>query len=202
MLNRPLIVGSKGNMGRRYATILKHLGVSFQGVDQDEKWPERDTYDSVLICTPTDLHVSDVLYAMTLKVPILCEKPLARNLDVVLRLCDYAEKCGTSLRMVNQYASLAPSDGDGLTSYDYWNHGKDGLAWDCISVVALANGRVELREESPLWECQVNGRRHYSSEMDMAYVHMIQGWLAGNVSGIPYIRDAHTRVAAYLEANG
>lgn len=104
--------------------------------------------------------------------------------------------------MVNQYAHLRHKGDGGPTIYDYWNHGKDGLAWDCISIVGLAEGMIHLSESSPVWTCQINGAAHYSSEMDYAYIDMIQSWLSGNVYGTSYIREAHKKVAAYLEATG
>lgn len=164
-----------------------------------DSWPEPSSFDSILICTPTDHHVEDVYQAARFNLPILCEKPLATDLDLVLELCDFAEKTGLPLRMVNQYAFLPGQGGDGLTYYNYWNHGKDGLAWDCISIVALAQGQVELREDSPLWDCRINGIQHYASEMDYAYVDMLKDWLGGEVNGVSYIREAHKKVAAYLE---
>lgn len=203
MLRKPLIVGSKGNMARRYATILRHLGVEHQGVDLGDTWPELPSFDSVLICTPTDRHVEDIYRAAKYSVPILCEKPLTKDLDLALEVCDFAERTGLALRMVNQYAHLRGNGtGSGPTVYDYWNHGKDGLAWDCISVVALAQGPVHLGEESPVWFCQINGAQHYVSEMDYAYVDMLKSWLGGEIYGTHYIREAHKKVAAYLEATG
>lgn len=156
----------------------------------------------MIICTPTDRHVEDVYRAAEFNLPILCEKPLTKDLDLCLEVCDFAEKIGLPLRMVNQYAHLPGKDmGEGISYYNYWNHGKDGLAWDCISIVGLARGQVQLREDSPVWVCGINGAGHYSSEMDYAYVDMLKSWLGGDTYGVPYIRAAHTKVAAYLEAN-
>lgn len=105
--------------------------------------------------------------------------------------------------MVNQYAFLNGLGVAGETTYyNYWNHGKDGLLWDCISLVGLATGRVILEEDSPVWLCEVNGAKHFASEMDYAYVDMMKNWLAGNVSDVPYIRAAHKKVAALLEVAG
>lgn len=147
--------------------------------------------------------MKSILAASMTRAPVLCEKPLCRSLDIALQVCDSFEMTGQPLRMVNQYAYLpGKGDGDGLTSYDYWNHGKDGLALDCISIIALARGKIELREESPVWQCTINGVQHYASEMDFAYIDMLKSWLGGEVDGIPYIREAHKKVAAYLEVNG
>lgn len=198
MLKRPLILGNKGGMGRRYSAILKHIGVECLGADIGEDIP--GGFDSVIICTPTHRHIQDVRWASDFNVPILCEKPLATNLCEALDACDEAEAAGLKLRMVNQYSHLAFSDSEQDTLYNYFRTGSDGVAWDCISILALANGLVELGNDSPYWLCVINGQQLSLSDMDMAYVTMIKGWLKDPSGDIPYIRDAHVKVFQYLEA--
>ena len=187
-------------MGRRYQAILKFLRVDFKGIDLGDKLPDSSSFDSVLICTPTDHHLTALYELAGLKLPILCEKPFAKDLDRVLAFCDVASVENAPIRMVNQYAELDGMEEGRLTSYDYWNSGKDGLGWDHISLIGLARGPVRIGTSSPLWNCTLNGRQLYASEMDFAYIDMIRGWLDGKVSDIPYIREAHTKVAAFLEA--
>lgn len=188
-------------MGRRYQAIFRYLGIEPLGYDLGGQPPPPEAYDSVLIATPTARHIEDIVRFAGMGKPILCEKPIFPDFDTVADLCDWTERGGVPLRMVNQYANLSGGTGGGITSYNYWNHGKDGLAWDCISLIALAKGKVELREDSPVWQCSINGTQHYASEMDFAYIDMIKGWVGGFVADIPYIRDAHRKVAAYLEVN-
>lgn len=198
MLTRPLIVGSKGNMARRYAAIFKHLGVDYVGIDQGDAAPIKGTFDSILLCTPTWRHIDDIFFSMGAAVPVLCEKPIGTNLTSVLDLCDMAQTSGLALRMVNQYAHINIKS-EGLTSYSYYNSGKDGLVHDCISLVALARGDIRLSNISPIWKCTLNGTRLSPAVMDHAYIAMIEDWLRGNVSDIPYIRSAHQKVHAYIE---
>jgi hypothetical protein len=203
LLRKPLIVGSRGGMGRRYAAILKKLDVTPQLVDVGEVAPK--DFDSVIIATPTPLHVSHCLQFMTAGVPILCEKPLSTSLKQVDAVCATAEKCGVKLDMVNQYKYCG---GDktpwaDLTSYDYYNTGRDGLHWDCISIIALAKAEALIRNDSPIWACILNGQNLRLADMDWAYFRMIERWLNGELDGhgTDYIRFAHRKVQNYIEGH-
>ncbi len=159
-------------------------------------------FDAILIATPTYMHCNHIRKVWSYGVPILAEKPLGTDLSEVLELCRDAEREGIKLRMVNQYAQLVPEGAHGDTRYDYWRTGSDGLAHDCISVLALAKGPVVLASQSPVWTCKINGHQLSLADMDRAYVKMIQGWLTGDVEGINYIRKAHLKVAEYLDLHG
>lgn len=197
MLTRPLIVGAKGNMGQRYAACLRYLGLSPLGVDLGDKVPVG--FDSIIIATPTARHIEDINFASGSGVPILCEKPLATDARTVSELCEKARRDRYPLRMVNQYREILKRPGSrGPTSYDYFRHGGDGLAWDCINIIGMATGQVALGESSPIWTCMVNGERLALGDMDSAYIRMLQGWLGGDHEGIDYIERAHQKVEKYL----
>ena len=202
MLKRPLIVGCKGGMGQRYAAIFRSLGVEFLGIDRGDKIPSG--FDSVLIATPTVTHIDLIDTYSEFNVPILCEKPLSTDLLSALIICDIAESERIELEMVNQYAFAAPMTTEaGLTYYNYFKTGQDGLYWDTISISALANGPIEIDNKSPIWSCTINGHPLTLSEIDGAYIAMIEAWLARKTShlGIPYIRSAHTKVQRLIEAS-
>ncbi len=199
MINRPLILGAEGGMGKRYGAILKYLGIDFLP-NEGEHLPEKGAFDGIIIATPTYMHCSHIRKVWDYGVPILCEKPLGADLTEILELCRDAEREGVKLRMCNQYAQLVPEGAHGDSRYDYWKSGSDGLAYDCISVIALAKGPVVLAAHSPVWTCTINGHKLSLADMDWAYVKMIQGWLSGDVDGINYIRKAHLKVAEYLNA--
>lgn len=188
-------------MGRRYTAILRDLFVDPLLVDIDEPIP--DGFDSVIIATPTKHHVAHIEQFLQYDVPILCEKPVATSLRGAKYAVKAAEEAKVNLTMVNQYAYLKgkPTPFATLTAYDYFNHGRDGLAWDCISIIALAKNKVVLGEGSPIWSCHINGEEMRLSDMDHAYVSMIKAWLAGHHDkfGSDYILDAHDKVEAYLE---
>ena len=200
MILRPLLVGCRGAMGRRYGAILRHLRVDYLGIDAGDEIPARTPFDGVILATPTSTHAELVRFYLRFGVPILVEKPLATSVKDAWETVDLAEEDGVNLRMVNQYAELVSDDDEGPSVYDYFNHGRDGLAWDCISIVALANGPVRLSEDSPVWRCSINGRRLCLADMDGAYIRMIDGWLSGDTEGANYIRHAHRRVDTYLKA--
>jgi len=180
--------------------VFNHLGIDPLRIDLGERWPPDSSFDSVLICTPTKSHIDDIVIASRTGLPILCEKPIATNLDDVLTLCDWVEKEGVNLSMVNQYRQLGPFH-EGWSYYNYWNTGKDGLAWDCISILALAKGRAVLGNDAAIWTCAINGRNLNLAEMDIAYIRMIKEWLAfgKTAEDVNYIREAHKKAAAYDE---
>lgn len=196
MLKKPLIVGNRGNMGRRYTAIFRHLGIEPLGVEQGEKVPQG--FDSILIATPTASHIRDIEYAVKSGVPVLCEKPFATSAaaveELLKRVGDYP------LRMVNQYAFLDKPEASGPSRYDYWNHGGDGLAWDCINILGMARSEVSLGETSPIWDCWLNGQKLNIAEMDRVYVSMLGTWMLyeHKESNATYIRQAHRKVEEYL----
>lgn len=160
-------------------------------------------YDGVIICTPTALHSTHIEQFLPTGAPILCEKPITTSIRALDRLFP---KLTDDVSMVNQYRFLRGRRDDvvdDMTMYDYFNHGRDGLAWDCISVVGLAKGNVVLGEKSPRWHCWINGERMSLADMDQAYIDMMSHWLAGQLvgHGPEYIRDAHAKVHAYIEAH-
>lgn len=205
MLTRPLVVGSRGGMGRRYTSILKKMpGIAPMGMDQGDPVP--DGFDSVIIATPTPMHAKHCLQFIDARVPILCEKSLSPSLKQVDQVCAAAEKAGVQLDMVNQYKYCAgdPTPWEDLTSYDYFNTGRDGLAWDCISIIALAKGDAYIRNDSPVWACILNGKQLRIGGMDWAYVKMIEAWIHGELQGhgTDYIRFAHRKVHNFIERQG
>lgn len=54
----------------------------------------RDDIDAVDICTPNDTHAEIAIAAASAGKMILCEKPLARNLDEAQKMADAIEKAG------------------------------------------------------------------------------------------------------------
>jgi hypothetical protein len=131
--------------------------------------------------------------------PILCEKPFTDDLGELSRFLDWAGKSQVNLQMVNQYRYIPHLGANALTYYDYYHSGTDGLAWDCISLIALARGSIMLHNRSPVWECIINGQHLSLRAVQEAYVEMLVHWLATPKQDLKYIYDAHRKVKDYVD---
>lgn len=198
-----LIVGSEGNMGQRYKMILKYLKVPFSCFDtklETSLLAASLDCDRAIIATPTEHHTSNIRDVMKyLKGPILCEKPICKDLLELGKLLDECKANGTDLRMVYQYKKVYRDDVlAGPSYYNYFKHGSDGLNWDCIQIIGLARGSVRISENSPFWNCVINGQTLRIQDMDMAYVEYVADWLKSPVlcAGPDEILDAHKKVVA------
>lgn len=197
-MSRILIIGASGNMGKRYAAILKYHDrqVAFADVLDTPKQQAAlaAKSDGVIVCTPTDTHAEIIEYLPADK-PILCEKPLTKNVDEL----DLMLK--KRVQMVFQYSILATAPQPGFSMYDYYRHGADGLAWDCLQIIGLAKGECHLAEESPIWRCHINGQRMDIAHMDAAYVHMVRLWLRHpDAQDKGLIREIHHKTKEYADA--
>jgi hypothetical protein len=201
MIKRPLVLGALGSMGQRYTAILKHMGLNPILADQNDKM--ETGFDGAIICTPTDWHTRHIKKLIDYGVPILCEKPVSKDFEEVIDTCSEANRLGIPLEMVNQYKYCQGQmdASEEYSCYDYYQSGKDGLVWDCTSIIALSNTRPKLSNKSPVWKCYINGRKMYRQSMDMAYVDMMDAWLNGELvdCGTDYIVNAHQKVLKYLE---
>lgn len=180
------VFGAAGNMGRRYSAILKHLGHEAIPVEiGDDCLAAATGAEKVIVATPTNTHL-DVLRAINghggpFAIDVLCEKP------VVTTAADLAEVLSlkwVNINCVNQYNFL-PDRGEqanALSYYNYYNHGKDGLLWDCFQIIGLAKDRIVLAEDSPVWKCVINGVSLCPDQMDQAYVDMIDDFLIGQMA--------------------
>jgi hypothetical protein len=133
--------------------------------------------DRILIATPTDTHASLIKELLEFDRPILCEKPITKNIDELSELIESVKKLDGKLDMVCQYKHLLNSSQTGPSVYNYFRHGNDGLVWDCMQIVGLANGTVDLFETSPVWQCRINGQELNIKHMDQAYVSEILDWI-------------------------
>lgn len=196
-----LIIGDKGSMGRRYAANLRYLDFPrIDGVDNDASIDDiakvSHLYDGIILATPTNTHFEILMALKNTSASVLCEKPITKSreeLDHVL----YAYK-DKNLQMVMQYKDLE-TYGKGDSFYDYYNHGRDGLYWDCLQIIALAQGRVMLSENSPFWKCRLNGTDLDISKMDIAYNLMLRRWMRNPRGDYAYLKDVHEKVMEYAK---
>jgi len=216
-----LIMGANGSQGRRYKAILNQLNkqfLCFDSADYKHKGCAvcNNHYDiqnqffhylikteakisGVIICTPTSEHLDCIKLCLRngLKVPILCEKPISKD---IVQLKDVLKECEISdvkVGMVYQYYHLVKSKAKEESHYDYFNHGKDGLIWDCLQIIGNARSTVCLKEESPIWDCKINGEALHIEDMDGAYFDEIALWLNGHSMSHSKIIDIHQKVEDY-----
>lgn len=176
------IVGSNGNMGRRYATILREMGQNFIGIDVCHSLPAVDNY---IIATPTDTHIDIIktCKGLNMEANILCEKPITKKIKDFERI---PKEYWDDIFMVNQYQyypniqTLAVDNG--LTEYNFYHSGGDGLAWDCIQLIHLAKNkkRIRLSNKSPVWKASINGMELSKGLIDQCYLDMLEDFYTGS----------------------
>jgi hypothetical protein len=202
MRKQPIIlVGYRGNMGVRYAAILDSLGHPWYGIEQGgltycgttkvyiSELPACVNFHSMIIATSTMSHMAVIKKYRNLNIPMLVEKPICKEEPSIQWLVDN----DVPVSMVNQYQYLI-GEGDGETYYDYFKTGTDGLKWDCISIIALATRKPKINNKSPIWTCRINGQDLKLSDMDGAYMEMIENWIENPEPNLEYIQLAHKRL--------
>lgn len=191
-----LLIGSMGSMGVRYSYILDYLGLDYRSFDIRshpeealDQWAKEA--DKFIIATPTKTHYDIILKLHKYSRPILCEKPVTKTREELLKLLDLKPQ----LTMVNQYLFMPLEVTDyGGSYYNYFRHGADGLAWDCLNIIGLSKQGTWIAGESPTWECQINGRKLALSDMDKAYIYMLSHWNEHGGENLEYIRLSHNKI--------
>lgn len=192
-----LIIGSNGNIGRRYVNICKYLHIPHTAVDiksnsEEDICVEIEKNEFILLCTPTDTHYEMIEKIIKIKkykntkTYLLCEKPITKNKVELEKLLFDTVNSKITLFMVNNYnfIEIEPeSNGiikifkkimnDFTTEYNYFHSGTDGMIWDCIQLVYLAKGKIILKQESPIWHCKINGVKISREQVDYSYIAMI-----------------------------
>ena len=196
-----LLVGANGSMGKRYRAILKQLGQSYYPVDIGQMCNDVTSIKGSIIATPTETHYS-IIKKVAPYGPILCEKPVCKSLSDLNDTVDFIRDNGVSFTMMNQYKLLDEQFAIGHSSYDYYNTGKDGLAWDCMQIIGAARSTVSIKDSSPIWECKLNGRQISIANMDRAYVEFVEEWLTfKKMQSLDYITEMHYKAKEYEASN-
>jgi hypothetical protein len=199
---RIAVLGGKGNMGRRYCSILECLDLEPIPLDVDDDPVTMDEVDGIIIATPTHTHLDILDSLISFEGPILCEKPLGLNsAEVGLSMCAYME-AEMNLRMVDQYKyclrGQKPNAKNIESYYNYYNSGGDGMAWDCINIIYHSIKRPILSNASPVWACAINGVELNREKMDHAYIDMINAWVTEKTPDYEHILESHLKVMEYL----
>ena len=198
-----LVIGCKGSMGKRYAAILQYLDMNFDGIDKNSNitMDSLRRYDAFILATPTETHFHYLMTLIPLGKPILVEKPVVTEMDQLEMVYRVADMYKTPITMMNQYVKLELKGSKGLSSYNYYHSGNDGLTWDCIQIIGLADGAVSIHDDSPIWGCVINGHKISKSDMDEAYVSFVQEWLNNpHFQDRGKILEAHSKTIKLLEA--
>lgn len=177
--SRVLLLGAAGSIGSRYAAILKGIrGVEYTPMDPLlEDPPHEDVYQfatHAIIATPTNTHIPLVKKCMEYFLPILCEKPLSKDVE----LCREVEEYDRGF-VVNNYQYVVHTithDRPSIT-YDYYRTGRDGLKWDACQLYYLDPAAL-VRTRSPIWTMTVNEVRISYRLLEESYVWMIKDFLA------------------------
>lgn len=202
-----LIVGAEGSMGKRYQAIFNHLGVSTICVDKHTPSKEilegAEKSQGIVLATPTDLHTNCLDVLSKFQLPILCEKPLTKDLEELKFIRDeIVKKRKINLTMTMQYEMLTQAGARGVSWYNYFRHGSDGLGWDCLQIIGLAKSSFVLEEKSPIWKCGINGQTLSLSDMDLAYLLFVQRWLSQPGDDISRLFDIHLKVMEFNDGQG
>jgi hypothetical protein len=213
MLNKVYLVGANGNMGKRYQAVLKWIRLPYKTRDLDHD-EGIEGCDGVIIATPTYTHEALAEQYMH-TYPVLCEKPIwtqrynfytrfSRDDEGMWRAKDFRDY--SRLRMLNQYRHVlanAQQTRASNTYYNYYKHGGDGLIFDCINIYGnmkdFETSNVELKEESPVWGCCIDGKILDLADMDQAYVTEIFDWVRNPTGNLHYMCEAHHRAFQLLD---
>lgn len=181
-----VVFGSRGNMGTRYSLLLKSMGHQVVGIDAGDyfcfKTADQE-YDAAIIATPTDTHLRLISELNFKGFPILCEKPISKNLEELKRYLS-PDTLHCNLRMVDNWRHhpdfpQVSTTEDSSSYYNYFRHGNDGLVWDCIQMIRYAKGPVFLGQDSPFFQANMNGSVLDQRGFDLSYYHMLTYWLSG-----------------------
>jgi hypothetical protein len=196
-MKKVAVIGARGNMGLRYAMILReYCDVEVIEIDLHNYIScDHTDCDGYIIATPTDEHLNDILLYSQWKKPILCEKPIVKNKTDYYKLVDI---CITDidLSMINQYSFLDRGN-EGKTEYNYFKTGKDGLVWDCINIIGNARKAYDIKKSSLIWSCVLNGDTINFADIDKSYIDNIKAWVNG-WRNKGYILQAHSKVLGAL----
>lgn len=170
-------------MGRRYAAILRYLGMDYETWDIADGChrPPLAGFSHVLIATPTDTHVSQIQQCVGTGVThVLCEKPLCMDATRVATLRDECQSLRTYIHIVCNWSYVLPwrltPESVNLT-YRNWYTGPHGADWDCCQLHYLQRDRQPaFVEEGPAFMAFVDGYPVSLADIDRSYIAMLRDW--------------------------
>jgi hypothetical protein len=207
-----LIIGASGNMGKRYSAIVSYLGHRAVCLDINNDIAHYLAYHKgpAIIASPTAEHLVHIEQCLEYSIPCLCEKPLHKNNDPEyisdLEMAAYGKD--VDIRMVcnwkfaydiarNEMRGILPECSNSV-SYNCWNTGKDGIAWDCIQLFHF-DASPELKNDSPYLIARINNVDITEKHIAQSYVEMIKAWLStpNKLWDLNYSTTLHRLASAY-----
>jgi hypothetical protein len=192
-------------MGKRYRLIVEALGLKTRIFDEGSVIQAAVDNFGIIDASPTYRRLLNFPCWNCNQTPILAEKPFFRNgiLPEVINTTAWPKR----LRMINQYEYfLAERELNGIkdmvavqthkeTIYDYFKSGGDGVIWDCINIIGLADddSDLHLANDSLIWKCKINNINLDISKMDTAYIWNVYDWLTHLDSNKEYFIKAHQK---------
>lgn len=176
-----LLVGGEGSIGRRYQTILRNLDIPHR-VKEFYDNLNLDGITKAIIATPTKLHYDHCKWFENTGIPLLVEKPVSKNKEEVLDLINR----GLEFYVVNNWSFVLPigmTPGKSEIRYNFYNTGRDGLWWDAIQLVYIAeklNCPIRVETKSPTWDVFMGNFKIPYSFIEQSYVEMIRAFYDGD----------------------
>jgi hypothetical protein len=183
------VFGSNGSMGKRYMAILKFLKIKAVPIEIGDTW-DSTTFDRAIVAIPTDDHFDLLTELLPLNKPILCEKPLSKDLKEI-KILENLDKYGW-IRVVSNWNFLPQVLFiHNEVEYDHYNTGKDGLFWDCCQLLMIArDSKCEIKNTSPVFKATINNLSVSLDDIAMSYVTMVQRWMV-NKNDLWILSDAY-----------
>lgn len=194
-----LLIGSEGRIGSRYKAILNSFGEPTQYWDPKNGSTSLINHDRWLIASPTETHYEYCMQAIEAGKPFLCEKPLSKKLSECREISDTAAAMKIPGFVVCNYkyaVKTAWPRSNFSISYDYYNAG-DELEWSCAQLLYL-DPKAKLKDKSPVWKVEVNGKPLDYTKLEKSYVRMIGDFLAGNYDELWNLNDGVKMTEAVL----
>lgn len=101
-----LIIGDKGRVAQRHIKAWKGLGIEWVGCDKDADYHEfinRPDINLIDICTPIYLHAPMIMDCLNANKDIICEKPVAHNLNDAEQILRMTKDWGKKIGIVYQF---------------------------------------------------------------------------------------------------
>lgn len=188
------IIGGKGSIGSRYATILKWNNVRHVVLDMDNKDQiNLADYNKFIIACPTDEHLPYIKALVAAGKTFLCEKPVARTPAAIP---DY--ELGFTVCNWKYVAHLMRQEAPFEIEYDYYKTGPDGIHWDLAQVLYL-DPNAKINNKSPKWNVAINGTFVAYRTLEESYVRMLLDFCSGNYKNLWTLKQGREMSEAVLD---